>query len=467
MTASATAATDRRRRVGYLILLALVVLVALAPFLVLTSGYRLDIFRNAMYFAILAATWSLLAGISGQFSFAHVAIAGLAGYASAIWAQRVAGAVGSVPAGILFGTLVATALGLGMGLLLLRLRAAYLALFTIAFAEIARLFVVAEIDLTGGRLSLAVAQLPGEELFYHYLIFGLLVAVLAFIYWLLGSQTGLFLRAMREDEEAAAAMGVHVVRLKVFVFTLTSALIGFSASVYAHTTPRLTPDTMTLLQMGIVIAIAVIGGIESPLAAAIGAVIMFMVLENLRRVELAAGPTYALAILALIGVVVLAWVIWRTMRASGESFPTGFWRYLGWLAGAVALGVAASFTGSPWGWILALGAIALLAVFLVQTGRAGFPGWVEQTLAAFTTGAVLLTLAIALIGAGDVSVELGVWRFAVFGLVLMLTLRFAYNGLVVPILNYFSGRREAMARTVSLRDEAEAAVASANEEDEP
>lgn len=455
MTTAGLSAAEARRRWGYLILAGLAVLVLLAPFFALTSGYRLDIFRFAMYLGILAATWSLLAGIAGQFSFAHIAIAGLAAYASAIWVRDISGAMGGIAFGIIFATLFATVVGLLMGLLLLRLRAAYLALFTIAFAEIVRLAVVAETDLTGGRLSLAVRQLPGEELFYHYLIFGLLVLMLAIIYGLLRSQIGLFLRAMREDEEAAAAMGVHVVRLKVFVFTLTSALIGLSAAIYTHTTPRLTPDTLTLLQMGIVIAVAVIGGIESPLAAAIGGLVMFMVLENLRRIQLSAGAAAAWAAFFALGVLVLVWVIWRARRKADEPFPAALWKLTPWLAAAMVVALPVTSVPSPWSRLLAAAAITLLSVFAVLTARADLVDWVDRILPAIVVAAVLLVLAVWLLLAGRVAVDVGVWRFAVFGLVLMFTLRFAYNGLVAPLLDYFSGRREAMAMTVALRDEAE------------
>src|SRR5690606_5703422 len=270
------------------------------------------------------------------------ALAGLAGYGGAIWGNLWAPVhplLGSVGVQILVGTLVAWVVGSLLGLLLLRLRAAYLALFTIAFAEIARLVIVAEAQWTGGRLSLRVMELPGSDLAHYYLLAGLLVVVLAVIYGLLASRTGLFLRAMREEYGAAAAMGgpvtrlkvfifsftsalvglaasvyFHTVprpvpedlgfrqmslvipsagiaalwppvaRLKVFIFSFTSALVGLAASVYFHTVPRLVPENLDFLQMSLVIAYAVIGGLEHPLTAAVAAATMTFVLEFLRRI---------------------------------------------------------------------------------------------------------------------------------------------------------------------------------------
>lgn len=271
-------------------LLSAVVLVALvlAPGRVLGSGYQLDIARLALYSAALAATWSLLAGIAGQFSFAHVAIAGIAAYSGAIWSREVTDPIlGSVWAGIVVGTLVAWLIGTSMGILLLRLRGVYLALFTIAFSEIARLVIIAERDVTGGRLSLAIPQLPGDGATRYYLMVAAFVFVLAVAYAVVRSRVGLFLRAMREDADAATAMAVDVTRLRVFVFSLTSILVGLTASIYFHTVPRLTPEILDLLDMGLVVVYAVLGGLESPISGAIAAVGLVVVLEALRVVEIA------------------------------------------------------------------------------------------------------------------------------------------------------------------------------------
>ena len=86
---------------------------------------------------------------------------------------------------------------------------------------------------------------------------------MAVMYWLTGSRFGLFMRAMREDQEAAAAMGVNVVRYKIMIFVVTSMIVGMAGAVFYHQVGIITPNTMELLQMSLVIAMAVIGGIES------------------------------------------------------------------------------------------------------------------------------------------------------------------------------------------------------------
>ena len=114
---------------------------------------------------------------------------------------------------------------------------------------------------------------------------GLLLAGMALMYWLAGSRFGLFVRSMREDEEAASAMGVNVVRYKVLIFVITSLIIGLAGAVFYHIVGIVTPNTMEILQMSLVIAMAVIGGMESLLGAAFGAFLSRVGLELLREIN--------------------------------------------------------------------------------------------------------------------------------------------------------------------------------------
>lgn len=451
------ASATNRRIAGATVMGLFALFLLTSPIFFLTSGYRLDVARLALYVGTLAAIWSLLAGIGGQFSFAHIAIAGLGAYASAIWVRDVSGAVGSIWVGILFGTAFAWIVGTLLGMLLLRLRAAYLALFTIAFAEMARLAVVAESDLTGGRLSLAVKQLPGGETAHHYLMLALLGLILGLIYLLLDSRFGLFLRAMRDDEGAAAAMGVDVVRMKVLVFSITSLMVGFTATVYTHTTMRLAPERLDLLFMSQVIAVAVIGGLESPVAASIGALIVFGLLENLRRIEVGPGGFDALTILVAAVLLLIAWI---AKTKATRPTPAVVRRQVPWLVLGMLLTTtflysvgATSGVGTWLSWgTLAAGTLATTR-YVSRSHAQGVPAWYgpqASRLAILATGSALLA---RMVTGTSINIELGVWRFGVFGAVLILTLRFSRNGLIQPVLSYFfSGRHEARAATVAGRD---------------
>jgi branched-chain amino acid transport system permease protein len=188
--------------------------------------------------------------------------------------------------GILLGTVAAGLAGWAIGALCLRFRASYLALFTIAFSEILRRLLLGEFDITRGDEGLHVAPLFGETISripYYYTMFAVLVGCLIFMYWLASSRVGLFLRAIREDEEAAAARGVDVVRYKVLTFVITSMIAGLAGTFFAHYVTIVTPNIMIIPQMGLVIAMAIIGGVESLLAAALGGMILQVGLEVLRE----------------------------------------------------------------------------------------------------------------------------------------------------------------------------------------
>jgi branched-chain amino acid transport system permease protein len=257
--------------------------IALAVPLFLQS-YWLHVLIIAYFYAILASSWSLLAGYAGQFSFGHMAFMAIGGYTSGLLGRFL-----NVPPlpGILIGTLAAGLTGWAIGALCLRFKASYLALFTIAFSEILRRLLLGEFDITRGDQGLHVAPLFGEAVIsrvpYYYTMFAVLVACLMFMYWLANSRVGLFLRAIREDEEAAAARGVDVVRYKVLTFVITSMIAGLAGTFFAHYITILTPTIMIIPQMGLVIAMAIIGGVESLLAAALGGMILQVGLEALRE----------------------------------------------------------------------------------------------------------------------------------------------------------------------------------------
>jgi branched-chain amino acid transport system permease protein len=258
------------------------------PTLLRGQQYWLFIATQAFFWAMLASSWALLAGYAGQFSFAHIAFMAIAAYASGILGRD----LGWSPiSGIIVGTLLAGFVGLLIGYLCLRLRKTYLALFTIAFAEIFRLAVNAELDLTGGPMGLYFDGIIATTSYvpYYYLMLGLLLASLAFMYALANSRFGLFFRSIREDEEAAAAMGVNVVRYKIMAFVVTAMIAGLAGAVDHHFIGFIAPTELIIPRMSLVIAMAVIGGIESLIGAAFGAIFIHFSLEFLQRIPVPAS----------------------------------------------------------------------------------------------------------------------------------------------------------------------------------
>ncbi len=269
----------------WIAIILMVALLALAPLHLSGAPYQMSVITGAFFYALLASSWSLLAGIAGQFSFGHMAFVGIGAYTAGLIGRD----LGSTPlTGIIAGTLLAGMVGLVIGLLCLRLRAAYLALFTIAFSEILRIVLLTEFKFTEGSNGLQMSKLWEGITGTHeyYVMLALLLAGMGFMYWLAGSRFGLFVRAMREDQEAAGAMGVNVVRYKVMIFVITSLIVGLAGGVFYHQVGIITPNTMDILQMSLVIAMAVIGGMESLLGAAVGAFFSRILLELLREINI-------------------------------------------------------------------------------------------------------------------------------------------------------------------------------------
>ena len=287
----------------------------------------------------------MLAGYAGQFSFGHMGFMGIGAYTTALFSHyfylspvptelctefligsqyliivdpigvtsstltqdclRKALAVwdGSVEVtampvwlGITLGTLMGGLFGFLIGLLVLPLRAAYLALFTLGFSEILRATISAEISITRGQAGIELPYLfdAGVTLFGHhydktdklppyFVMLFLLLGCLAIMTWLARSKFGLFVRALREDQDAAAALGVNTTRYKIMVFVITSMMAAAAGAVMAHYIRIITPNNLMILQMSLVVAMAVIGGVENVVAAAIGAIIINFLLELLRN----------------------------------------------------------------------------------------------------------------------------------------------------------------------------------------
>ena len=258
----------------------LVVAGALVP-LVVTNSYWLHVFVMAYFYGLMAATWSFLDGYAGQFSFANIALLLIAGYTSGLMAKYTGL---PLPVGIVLGILMSGLVGLVVGFLCLRFKGAYLALFTIAFAEAVRIVINTEHRFTRGPAGLhvdgffdTISQLP-----YYYLSFTIMVVSVTIMYCILKSRWGLFFMAIREDDEAASTLGVNIVRYKIIAFVVTSMFCGVAGVFYAHFSKMLTPNFGEIATMGLVIGMAVIGGVEHLIAATLGGIFLEFGLEGLR-----------------------------------------------------------------------------------------------------------------------------------------------------------------------------------------
>lgn len=254
--------------------------IAAVAFPLFFREYWLYVVTIGLYYAILASSWSMLAGQVGLISFAHAAFAGIGAYTSALLFNHLGL---PIPITMLAGAVTAALFGLGIGALTLRMRGPYLALTTLAFSEIFRILITAEYQLTQGSIGLKVPlMLGGSKLLSYYTGLGLFVLTVLTLAGVLRSRVGLFLVAMREDEDAAETRGINTVSYRLIAFVLTSAFAGLAGGYYAHVVGLVSPQMTRIGEMGLILAMSVFGGLESLLGAALGAIILQGLTEYLR-----------------------------------------------------------------------------------------------------------------------------------------------------------------------------------------
>ena len=272
----------QRTRNEFLASLLFLALVALLPIWV-TSTYWQGLLVVSMYFALLAVAWNLLAGYTGQFSLAPTAFAMIGAYTTGLLAHH----FGLSPLiGIPAAIVVSAVVGMGLGRVVFRLRGPYLALTTLAFAEILRHVVRNAHQITRGEFGLRVPALFDHHLAYYYLFLALLLAVQTGLYLMLRSPAGLYLQAIRDDETAAASRGVNVIVWKTVAFTISGAICGIAGALYVHFAEIASPQIGHIFETGLVLASVVIGGMGTMIGPIVGAFLVEITSEQFRAIGL-------------------------------------------------------------------------------------------------------------------------------------------------------------------------------------
>ena len=245
-----------------------------------SDSYLLRILIQASIFAILAASWDLLSGFTGQMNFGHAFFFGVGAYTAALlnlhfhippW--------GSIPS----GALAAVFAGLIIGIPCLRLKGTYLALTTLAFPIILMGIVFALPDITGGDLGISgISRLSGSRVGDYYITVVLMLGLTTLMWEITDSHTGMIFHAIREDEVAVRASGINTTRYKLLAFTLSGFFAGLSGGLYAHFMRIAGPSTLEVSLSFTVVIWAVFGGIVTIYGPVAAVFILFPLLEFLR-----------------------------------------------------------------------------------------------------------------------------------------------------------------------------------------
>lgn len=277
-------------------LTAAVLLAALLAFpFVFTLPYPRDVMIRIFLYAMLATAWNVLAGYCGQISLGHAVFFGTGAYTSTLLVkQDWLGGWANPWLGMLLGALLAALLSQAIGSPVFRLRRHYFAIATIAVGEIVQTIVI-NWDAVGGARglfvpirrpdSLANFQFHESKQTYYYVALALLLLALGINRRIVRSRTGYYFRAIREDQDAAAALGIPVARYKQRAMAVSAALTATGGTFYAQYVFFIDPESVLPLSLSILIClVAVLGGVGTPWGPLVGAAIL-VPLGEITRVQ--------------------------------------------------------------------------------------------------------------------------------------------------------------------------------------
>jgi branched-chain amino acid transport system permease protein len=242
--------------------------------------YLIRIFTLTSIFAILAASWDLLSGFTGQMNFGHALFFGVGAYGSALLNHHAnIPPWGCIP----LGALTAVLAGLIIGIPCLRLRGTYLALTTLAFPIILMGLVFAFTDLTGGELGISgIDRICRSRVLNYYIVVVIMLGLCTVMWAITESKTGIIFHAIREDEVAVRASGINTIRYKLLAFSLSGFFAGVAGGLYAHYMRIAGPSTLEVSLSFQVVIWAIFGGVVTIYGPVGSVFILFPLLELLR-----------------------------------------------------------------------------------------------------------------------------------------------------------------------------------------
>ena len=278
------------------------------------DGYVLNILMQATTFSIAVFGLSVVLGLCGQINLAQAAFFGLGAYVVGL---------GTADYQINFwicligGSLLALAAGALLGMSTLKLGGHYLAMVTISFQQIVTLVMINAIWLTRGPDGISKIGRPAlfqsQQSFLAFCVAAL--AVIGYIVWRLpDTRMGRAMRAVRDNELAAGVAGIDIFRTKVAAFALCALLGGIGGGLFAGGFSYVSPDQFSFAESIVFLTMALLGGVASPIGAAIGTGLLILIPEWLRFLK--SVPGLYLAIYGLFVILIVRFM------------PDGIWGFV-------------------------------------------------------------------------------------------------------------------------------------------
>ncbi|MBA2681940.1 MAG: branched-chain amino acid ABC transporter permease [Ktedonobacteraceae bacterium] len=272
--------------------------------------YTLSIGFTLFNFMILALSWNLIGGYGGQFSLGHAIFVGAGSYTVAVLLLHT-----GIPLYLavpLSGVLAALIAALS-GLLLLRLRSAYFSVGTLGIA-LAGLSWMINWSYTGGTQELSLpSSLTLDYSTLYYASLSVLVLTIVCLVALIHSSFGLRLMAVRDDEDAAAELGVNSFLVKMTAFTVSAFFVGLAGALIALQNVSIEPNSAFSLDWTVsMIIMSVLGGLATTTGPLIGAVVIFTLQQQLQGYG--SWSTLVIGLLLIIVIRIAPEGIWMLLR---------------------------------------------------------------------------------------------------------------------------------------------------------
>ena len=258
-------------------------MVALIFPIVVENEYVLHLLILIAMWTILGSTWNLLGGYAGQVSFGHAAFFGIGAYTACILNTKYGVSLWS---GLLYAGIAGTIISIPIGAICFRLRGPYFSLSVLAFAEVLRLITLDWASFTGGAVGILLVQpIVSSKASFYYLIVGLAIIALLVINNVLKRRMGYYFIALREDEDAAEALGIYTTRYKLLALSISAFFTGIMGAFYANYTSYI--DPYIVFSIGDVsiamVLVVVLGGIGTFWGPLFGSTVVVLLSECFRN----------------------------------------------------------------------------------------------------------------------------------------------------------------------------------------
>jgi branched-chain amino acid transport system permease protein len=281
----------------------------------ISSNYLVDVLTSAVLYAILATALNVTVGLTGVLVLGFIGFYAVGAYTTGILTAKFAlcGFWLALP----LSGLAAMLCGILLGIPALRLKGDYLAVVTLGFGEIIRIFLTNLNGLTGGpngilgikRPALGPIILDGYREFYWFTL-AVLALIVVIVHRLVNSRYGRAWIAIRENEMAAGALGINVFRKHLLSFSISAFFGGVAGSLFAVKQGFISPDSFTFYESVLVLCMVVLGGIGNVAGSVTGALLLIVVPEFLRE--------FSLYRMLVFGAVMIAFMVFRPSGLLGS-----------------------------------------------------------------------------------------------------------------------------------------------------